>query len=159
MPAGRPKYWIKSRAIALGEEILKWMDDNPEEKVPAAFFNLPETRQRGLYHDLPAQLASEYPEFQRLWGNVLSIAETRIVQGALALDGNVNAKFASFYLERRAKGFAPPRQDMHHEGVVTQKHEGSLTINFVERQPNESRLPQGRPGVSGKDSTGEAGSK
>jgi len=129
---GRKLYWTEERAVALGERILAWMYANPETLVPSTFFSSEESGREGLYHDLPAKLASDYPSFQRLWVRIGSMAEERIVKGAMEANGKINSKFAQFYLERRAANFYPGPSKVHveHAGEITQTNK-QVNVNFI----------------------------
>lgn len=129
---GRPRKWTEDRAMELANELLEYINTHPDSYSIGDFLCSLEAHQRGLYIDLCPMLSERYPQFRLVYSKIKDITEYRIARDALKGDSKINAKFAQFYLERKARGYGV-KTEVNATVQANVAHTG-ININFVTQE-------------------------
>lgn len=114
--------WSEEKAIALGQELLDWMNEDPRNFLMKDFLF-----EHDLYADIISYLSGRYPSFSEYITRAKEIEAHRIQK--FALTNNINANMAQWVLGVHHKQHNVQRQE------ITGKDGAPLTAPTITIQP------------------------
>ena len=114
--------WSEEKAVALGQELLDWMNEDPRNFLMKDFLF-----EHDLYADIISYLSGRYPSFSEYITRAKEIEAHRIQK--FALTNNINANMAQWVLGVHHKQHNVQRQE------ITGKDGAPLTAPTITIQP------------------------